>query len=105
VIVKPETLIAWHRNGFKLFWKRKSRTGRPRIPAELRQLIAEMVRDNPTWGPARIADELVLKLGIKVSPRHGTSLLAEPDVAYSRMAGVAILAHIYPQSCPSGRRL
>ena len=69
VIVKPETLIGWYRKGFKLFWKRKSRPGRPRIPAELRQLIAEMVRDNPTWGQARIADELILKLGIKVSPR------------------------------------
>lgn len=69
VIVKPETLIGWHRKGFKLFWKWKSRPGRPRIPVELRQLIAEMVRENPTWGQARIADELFLKLGIKVSPR------------------------------------
>ena len=69
VIVKPETLIGWHRKGFKLFWKQKSRPGRPRIPGELRQLIDEMVRENPTWGQARIADELFLKLGIKVSPR------------------------------------
>ena len=69
VIVKPETLIGWHRKGFKLFWKWKSRPGRPRIPADLRQLIAEMIRENPTWGQARIADELFLKLGIKVSPR------------------------------------
>ena len=69
VIVKPETLIGWHRKGFKLFWKWKSRPGRPRIPARLRQLIAEMVRENPTWGQARIADELSLKLGIQVSPR------------------------------------
>src|SRR5207302_10580525 len=52
-----------------LFWKWKSRPGRPRIPVGLRQLIAEMVRDNPTWGQARIANELSLKLGIKVSPR------------------------------------
>ena len=69
VIVKPETLIGWHRKGFKLFWKRNSRPGRPCIPVELRQLIAEMVRENPTWGQARIAHELFLKLGIKVSPR------------------------------------
>src|SRR3981189_1238519 len=69
VIVKPETLIGWHRKGFKLFWKWKSRPERPRIPVGLRQLIAEMVRDNPTWGQARIANELSLKLGIKVSPR------------------------------------
>jgi putative transposase len=70
VIVKPETLIGWHRKGFKLFWKWKSRPGRPRIPAGLRQLIAEMVRENPSWGQARIANELSLKLGIKVSPRN-----------------------------------
>ena len=69
VIVKPETLIGWHRKGFKLFWKWKSRPGRPRIPVRLRHLIAEMVRKNPTWGQARIANELSLKLGIKVSPR------------------------------------
>src|SRR6201998_1898327 len=69
MIVKPETLIGWHRKGFKLFWRCKSRLGRPRIPVELRQLIAAMIRDNPTWGQARIADELFLKLGIQVSPR------------------------------------
>ncbi|MCU1246990.1 MAG: hypothetical protein JWQ49_19 [Edaphobacter sp.] len=69
VIVKPETLIGWHRKGFKLFWRWKSRPGRPRIPVELRQLIVEMVRENPTWGQARIANELSLKLGIQVSPR------------------------------------
>jgi putative transposase len=69
VIVKPETLIGWQRKGFKLFWKWKSRPGRPRIPVDLRQLIEKMARDNPTWGQARIADELSLKLGIQVSPR------------------------------------
>jgi putative transposase len=42
-IVKPDTLIRWHRKGFRLFWKWKSRSGRPRIPQELRQLIANMV--------------------------------------------------------------
>jgi hypothetical protein len=68
VIVKPETLIGWHRKGFKLFWKWKSRPGRPRIPVRLRHLIAEMVRENPSWGQARIANELSLKLGIQVSP-------------------------------------
>jgi putative transposase len=58
VIVKPETLIGWHRKGFKLFWRRKSRLGRPRIPKTLRQLIVRMVRENPTWGEERIAAEL-----------------------------------------------
>ena len=54
---------------FKLFWRRKSRLGRPRIPEVLRQLIVRMVRENPTWGEERIAAELSVKLGILVSPR------------------------------------
>jgi putative transposase len=69
MIVKPETLIGWHRKGFKLFWRWKSRLGRPRIPENLRQLIVRMVQDNPTWGEERIAAELSVKLGILVSPR------------------------------------
>ena len=69
VIVKPETLIGWHRRLFKLFWKLKSRPGRPKLPRNIRQLIARMVEENPTWGQGRIADELALKLGIRVSPR------------------------------------
>lgn len=69
MIVKPETLIGWHRKGFKLFWRWKSRLGRPRIPESLRQLIVRMVQENPTWGEERIAAELSVKLGILVSPR------------------------------------
>jgi putative transposase len=69
LIVKPTTLIGWHRKAFSLFWKWKSRSGRPRLPKDLRRLIAEMVCANPTWGQERIADELWLKLGIRVSPR------------------------------------
>jgi putative transposase len=69
LVVKPATLIGWHRRAFRLFWKWKSRPGRPRLPKDLRKLIAVMVCDNPTWGHERIADELWLKLGIRVSPR------------------------------------
>jgi putative transposase len=69
VIVQPATLIRWHRQGFKLYWKWKSKAGRPRLPKNLQCLIAEMVQANPTWGQARIANELSLKLGIQVSPR------------------------------------
>jgi hypothetical protein len=54
VVVRPATLIGWHRKAFRLFWKWKSRSGRPRIPLELRQLIVQMVRDNPTWGEERV---------------------------------------------------
>jgi hypothetical protein len=70
IAVKPDTVIGWHRKGFRLFWKWKSRPrGRPQVPADVRKLIAEMAFDNPTWGEERIADELLLKIGIRVSPR------------------------------------
>jgi len=69
VLVQPATLIRWHRQGFRLFWRWKSRPGRPRIPAELQALIRQMTHENPTWGEERIANELLLKLGLRVSPR------------------------------------
>jgi putative transposase len=68
-IVQPETLIRWHRRGFKLFWRWKSIPGRPRLPRNIRELIVRMARENPTWGQGRVADELSLKLRIYVSPR------------------------------------
>jgi putative transposase len=69
-IVKPETFIKWQRTAFRIFWRWKSRRrGRPPLPNNLRELIREMDRDNPTWGEERIADELLLKLGLRVSPR------------------------------------
>src|SRR5712692_8562769 len=69
-VVKPDTLIRWHRKGFQLFWRWKSRPpGRPRLPADLQRLIADMAAANRTWGEERIASELLLKLGIRVSPR------------------------------------
>jgi hypothetical protein len=69
VVVKTSTFIRWHRKGFRLYWRWKSRGGRPSLPKEIRQLIARTVRENVTWGEERIADELSLKLGIYVSPR------------------------------------
>lgn len=69
VVVKPEMLIGWHRKAFLMFWRWKSREGRPRLPKDLRALIAQMVRENPTWGEKRVALGLGLKLGIRVSPR------------------------------------
>ena len=67
VIVKPEAVIGWHRAGFRLFWRWKSRRhgGRPRVPLEIRQLIREMSLVNPLWGAPRIHGEL-LKLGIEI---------------------------------------
>jgi hypothetical protein len=69
VIVKPDTLIGWHRKGFKLFWRWKSQAGRPQIPEKIRKLIVQMAEENPTWRQARVAAELSVKLGIWVSPR------------------------------------
>jgi transposase InsO family protein len=69
-VVKPNTLIRWHRRGFALFWRWKSvPQGRPRLPTDLQRLIAEMAAANRTWGEERIASELLVKLGIRVSPR------------------------------------
>ena len=67
VIVKPETVIAWHRRGFRLWWTSKSRCrmGRPTVPTEIRTLIRTMAEANPRWGAPRIHGEL-LKLGIDV---------------------------------------
>jgi DNA-binding XRE family transcriptional regulator len=69
VVVRPETLIRWRRAGWRLFWRCKSRPGRPPIPLELRQLIRRMAMENRLWGEERIANELLLKLGLRVSPR------------------------------------
>ena len=68
VIVKPETLLKWHRQGFKLFWRYKSKgTGRqPRLSEETIVLIQRMAVENRRWGANRIRGEL-LKLGIQVN--------------------------------------
>jgi transposase InsO family protein len=69
VIVQPATLIRWHRKGFGLFWRWKSTPGRPVLPQDLQDLIRRMAQENPTWGQERIANELFLKLSLRVSPR------------------------------------
>src|SRR5438876_4450539 len=69
IVVRPETIVRWHRAGWRLFWRYKSRPGRPPVPLELRQLIRRMASENPLWGEERIANELLVKLGIRVSPR------------------------------------
>ena len=68
--VTPETVVRWHRQGWRLFWRWKSRSrgGRPHLTPEVRDLIATMSRDNRLWGTERIRGEL-LKLGIVVSNR------------------------------------
>jgi putative transposase len=86
-VVKPETFIRWHRQGFRLFWRWTSRPGRPPISPELQALIRQMARDNPTWGQERIANELLLKLGLRVSPRTVRKYMPKPlDPGRSRPA-------------------
>ena len=70
VIAKPGTFIRWHRAGFRLVWRWKSRRpGCPALPKNIRALVRRMARENPCWGEEWIADELLLKLGVDVSPR------------------------------------
>jgi len=68
LIVQPETVVKWHRQGFKLYWRFKSRkrSGRPKISREIRTLIQRMSQENPTWGVPRIKSELAL-LGYQVA--------------------------------------
>jgi hypothetical protein len=102
VIVKPETVIAWHRKGFRLFWTWKIRhgqVGRPAVPRKVRDLIRKISRENPLWGAPRIHGEL-LKPGIdigetsvgqymlrhrKPSSQTWRTLLPEPSCGRSRM--------------------
>ena len=67
-VVKPETVIRWHRRGFRAYWHWRSRRlgGRPRINRELRDLIWRMSRENPAWGAPRIHGQLLM-LGIEVA--------------------------------------
>jgi putative transposase len=69
MIVKAETVIAWHRQGFRLFWTwriHRGKPGRPRVPQEIRDLIRMLSRNNPGWGAPRIHGEL-LKLGTEIT--------------------------------------
>ena len=74
LIVQPDTVVGWHRQGFKLYWRWKSRTanvGRPKIEAEIRKLIQRMSCENPLWGTPRIQSELALLGRIVAVPQVG----------------------------------
>ena len=67
VLVKPATVVQWHRKGFRIYWRWRSRSpGRPKMSTKIRDLIRQMSLANPLWGAPRIHGEL-LKLGIEVS--------------------------------------
>src|SRR6201987_70862 len=84
-LVKPHTVVSWHRAGFRSYWRWKSRprSGRPTVPAEIRRLIREMSIANPLWGAPRIHGEL-LKLGIEVGQTSVATKLARRRVPPSQ---------------------
>jgi len=76
-IVRPETVIRWHRKGFRLYWRTKSRrgsVGRPPLDPSVRKLIIDMARANPTWGAPRIHGELE-RLGIEIHERTVSKII------------------------------
>jgi len=100
-IVQPETIIRWHRAGFRLYWRWKSRSrgGRPKVPLEIRRLIREMSLANRLWGAPRIHGEL-LKIGIEVAQSTVAKYMAKRGRGSSQtwktflrnhMAGIAAM--------------
>ena len=80
-IVQPETVVSWHRCGFRYYWRWKSRyrwPGRPKVSREVRELIRQMSQANPLWGAPRIHGEL-LKLGIEVSQATVSKYMVKPE--------------------------
>ncbi|MFN2164600.1 MAG: integrase core domain-containing protein [Candidatus Promineifilaceae bacterium] len=79
-VVQPETVLRWHRAGFRAFWRWKSRkrTGRPRIDRGLRDLIRRMSMENPLWGASRIHGELLM-LGFEVAQSTVSKYMVRPS--------------------------
>src|ERR1700756_2957696 len=101
-IVKPETVVAWHRAAFRLFWTwkvRRGQPGRPLIPREVRDLIRKMCRENPGWGAPRMHGEL-LKLGIDLGQSSVSKYIQQIYGALPQTA-VSDLAHLPGEPCPA----
>ncbi len=75
ILVKPETVVGWHRAGFRLYWHLRSRGGGRKISGDVFEVVRRMARDNPSWGAPRIHGEL-LKLGFDISERTVSRYLA-----------------------------
>ena len=99
VLVKPATVVQWHRQGFRLFWRWRSRSGRPSVEREICKLIRELSSANPLWGAPRIHGEL-LKLGIEISQatvakymvrRRGTPSPTWRSFLRNQTAGIAAI--------------
>ena len=100
MVVQPATMIRWHRAGWRLLWRMKSRPGRPPIPVELRELIRRMARENVLWGEERIANELLLKLVF--GSRHEACASTYVFVVVER--GTRRLAHLNVTTPPGTAR-
>ena len=100
-VVRPATVIAWHRRGFAWYWTWRSRPtgGRPRVNGELRRLIGEIAEANSLWGAPRSHDELVT-LGLAVSERTVSRL-----VPRQRRPPCQNMAHLPAESHQRARRL
>ena len=102
-IVQPETVIKWHRQGFKLYWRWKSRAGkpgRPPIQRELRDLIRRMSRENPLWGAPRILSELLL-LGYQVAEGTVAKYMVRIEEAALSARGERSWPIMFPTSLPA----
>ena len=102
VIVQPATVLAWHRQGFQLYWRWKSRgrsLGRPPLDLELRTLIRRMARENPTWGRRRIQAELRF-LGYEVAELTVAKYMQRPRRGHPRR-GVPFSGYISARLSPS----
>ncbi len=75
IVVRPETVVGWHRAGFRLYWRLRSRGGGRKIGGEIFEIVRRMSRQNPSWGAPRIHGEL-LKLGFDISERTVSRYLA-----------------------------
>jgi transposase InsO family protein len=96
VIVKPETVISWHRKGFRLYWTWKysqGLPGRPQVSQEVRDLIRKMSLANPLWGAPRIHGEL-LKLGIEVTQATVAKYMARQQRPPSQTWGAFLSNHV-----------
>ena len=93
-ILKPQTVIRWHRAGFRAYWgwKSRGRGGRPKTPADIRQLIRNMSVTNPLWGEPRIHGEL-LKLGRSCRRHCVDGSVLVPTISFRLLYGFLILQH------------
>ena len=102
IIVKPATVIAWHRRGFQRYWRWRSRKpGRPPTPREHMALIRRISTDHPEWGEDRIAEELAIKLGV----HHSTSTIRKYMVSRRKTKRRSNLADLREESRKANLRL